>query len=127
MRCVRVITDIDFVSFASSIGTVLDYRPGDVVFREGDAANGLFIVLKGAVELTSHGKTIETLHKDQSLGIISLIDGQLRTVTAHAIEPSQLVMVDKRRFRYMVEEMPNFCWYVMDELAHRLRATNAVL
>ena len=119
--------EIDFVSFASSIGAVLEFSPGDTVFREGDSATGMYIVLHGAIELTSHSKVIETLHKGQSLGIISLLDSQLRTVTARATEPSQLVMVDKRRFRYMVEEMPNFCWYVMDELAHRLRATNAAL
>jgi CRP/FNR family transcriptional regulator, cyclic AMP receptor protein len=87
----------------------------------------MYILLDGALELTSHGKTIETLHKGQSLGIISLIDDAKRTVTAKATEPSRVVMIDKRRFRYMVEEMPNFCWFVMDELAHRLRTTNAAL
>jgi len=35
--------------------------------------------------------------------------------------------MDKKKFRYMVEEIPNFVWFVMEELAHRLRTTNAAL
>ena len=118
---------IDFVAFANSVGTAHHYAPGDTVFREGDAPNGMFVVLRGAVELTSHGKSIETVGPGKTLGIISLLDGQNRTANAKATMPTELVMIDKRRFRYMVEEMPHFCWFVMDELAHRLRMTNAVL
>jgi CRP-like cAMP-binding protein len=56
-----------------------------------------------------------------------LLDGQPRTITARVKEPSELALMDQRRFRYMVEEVPNFVWYVMAELADRLRATNAAL
>jgi CRP-like cAMP-binding protein len=32
-----------------------------------------------------------------------------------------------KKFRFMVEETPNFVWFVLNELASRLRATNALL
>jgi CRP-like cAMP-binding protein len=56
-----------------------------------------------------------------------LLDGQPRTITARATETSELALMDQKKFRYMVEEVPNFVWYVMTELAGRLRATNAAL
>jgi hypothetical protein len=35
--------------------------------------------------------------------------------------------LDERTFRVMVEEIPGFLWYVINEFAVRLRAANALL
>jgi CRP/FNR family cyclic AMP-dependent transcriptional regulator len=118
---------IDFREFARAVGTVMSYAEDDIVFRENDPPNYMYIVLSGSVEIISHGKVIETIHEGNALGIISLLDDEPRTTTACARERSELAIMDRRKFRYMVEEIPNFVWYVMDELAHRLRTTNAAL
>src|SRR6266568_3013472 len=119
--------EIDFRAFASTVGTLIDYAPGDTIFREGDEARYMYVVLHGSVEIASHNKILETIHDGNALGILSLIDGSLRTVTARAREATHLALIDRKKFRYMMEEMPNFCWYVVDELAHRLRTTNSAL
>jgi CRP/FNR family cyclic AMP-dependent transcriptional regulator len=118
---------VDFREFARAVGTVMNYAAGDLIFRENDPPNFMYIVLSGSVEITGHTKVIETIHEGNALGILSLLDEQPRTTTAHAKERCELAIMDRRKFRYMVEEMPNFVWYVMDELAHRLRTTNAAL
>jgi CRP/FNR family cyclic AMP-dependent transcriptional regulator len=119
---------IDFRTFARAVATVADYARNDVIFREGDAPRCMYIVLSGSVEISSHGKVIETIHDGNALGILSLLDEQPRSTTARAREACQLAIMDRRKFRYMVEEVvPNFVWYVMNELAHRLRTTNAAL
>ena len=87
----------------------------------------MYIVLSGSVEITSHTKVIETIHAGNALGVISLLDDQPRTTTARAREPSELAIIDRKKFRYMVEDVPNFVWFVMDELAHRMRTINAAL
>ena len=56
-----------------------------------------------------------------------MLDGQARTITARAKEPCELALFDQKKFRFMVETIPNFVWFVMNELASRLRATNALL
>lgn len=119
--------EIDFRDFARAVGTVVTYAANDVVFREDDPARYMYIVLSGSVEITRHSKVIETIHAGNALGILSLLDDQARTTTATACESSELAIMDQKKFRYMVEEIPNFVWYVMDELAHRLRTTNAAL
>lgn len=118
---------IDFREFARAVGTVMNYGDNDIVFREGDAPRYMYIVLSGSVVLSGHGKVIETIGEGNALGILSLLDGQARTTTARARGKCELAVMDSRKFRYMVEELPNFVWYVMDELAHRLRTTNAAL
>ncbi|WP_294535264.1 cyclic nucleotide-binding domain-containing protein [uncultured Rhodoblastus sp.] len=118
---------VDFREFARALGTVVRYGPGDIIFRETDPPSCMYIILTGSVELTAHDKVIETLSESRAIGVLSLVDGQPRTATARVTEPTELALMDGKKFRYMVEEVPNFVWYVMSEMAERLRATNAAL
>jgi CRP-like cAMP-binding protein len=52
---------------------------------------------------------------------------KLRANTARAKEDCELALLDERTFRVMIEETPGFVWYVINEFAARLRATNALL
>ena len=119
--------DIDFRVFARGAGKVVKFEGGDVIFREGEPPSAMYIVLKGSVEIISHDKIIETIHEGQALGIVSLLDNQPRATTARAQENCELAVMDLRRFRFMVDEVPNFAWYVLGELTHRLRMLNAAL
>jgi CRP/FNR family cyclic AMP-dependent transcriptional regulator len=117
----------DFRPIARAIGTVMDFSANDFIFREGDPPKYMYVVLKGAVEISTRQKIIETIGEGKALGILSLLDDSPRTFTARAKEPSELALLDKKKFRFMVEEAPNFVWFVMNELGSRLRATNALL
>ena len=118
---------VDFREFARALGTVVRFGPGDIVFRETDPSTCMYIVLTGSVEITAHNKVIETVSESRAIGLVSLLDGQPRASTARVRETSELALMDQKKFRYMVEEVPNFVWYVMSEMAERLRATNAAL
>jgi CRP-like cAMP-binding protein len=119
--------DIDFTDFAASIGTIANFAPGDIIFRAGDTANFMYVVLHGSVEIIVKNDVLEQIGPGKAIGILSLVDGKSRSADARACEATKLSLIDQKKFRYMVEEMPHFCWYVMNELAHRLRATNAAL
>lgn len=117
----------DIQGIATSMGTRISFRKGDMIFRRGDPGEQMYVLLSGAVAVSSGGRVIEVIQPGDGLGILSLIDGKPRSADAVASEDSQLALIDARKFRFMVGEVPNFCWYVMDELAQRLRATNAAL
>jgi len=119
--------DIDFREFARQVARVVEYNDGEIIFREGDPPDVMYFVLKGSVEITSHGKHIETIEEGHALGIVSLIDNHPRVTRAKALGDTELAVMDRRKFRYMVEEVPNFVWYVMLHLVHRLRSLNAAL
>lgn len=117
----------DFRQIASGLGTVMTYRAGDTLFREGDEPVYLYFVMKGKIEVTSHGKFIEFVEDGRALGTVSMIDKNPRSATARAVNDSEVALIDQKKFKFMVEEIPNFCWFVMDVLVHRLRATNQAL
>jgi CRP/FNR family cyclic AMP-dependent transcriptional regulator len=119
--------EIDFREFARAVGTVLKYPAGQILFQENDPPRFMYIVLSGSVEITSHNKRIEEVGQGDAFGILSLVDEKPSTITARTLQDCEVAVVDRKKFRYMIEEMPNFVWYVMDELAQKLRNTNAAL
>ncbi len=120
-------TKIDFRDFARSVGTVVRYAVGDTIFREGDAAGLMYVILRGSVELTKQRRLIETMQAGDAFGFVSFLDGEPRGVAAHAADDCDLALIDRKKFRYMMEEMPNFVWYVMDQMARHLRIASAAL
>lgn len=118
---------VDFRAVARGLGTTVRYSVGDTIFREGEPPVYMYIVLSGRVAMESRGRTIDHVGEGRAIGVVSLVDGAARTATARATEDTELAQIDPRRFRIMVEETPNFVWYVMHELVSRLRATNAAM
>jgi len=118
---------IDFRQLARGIGTVITYGVGDIIFREGDPPSYAYMVLTGKVEISSRNKTIEIVGEGRSFGVVSIIDKNPRLSEARALEYSEIALLDPRQFRFMVETMPNFVWYVLSEIVERLRATNSAL
>ncbi len=98
----------------------MSFLAGDFIFRAGDPPKYMYIVLKGSVEVSAEQRIIETVQEGKALG------AGPRTITARAKEPCELALLDKKKFRFVVEEAPNFVWFVMNELGSRLRATNAL-
>ena len=87
----------------------------------------MYIVLEGVIDVTHRGKVIESIGPGDALGIVSLLDSKPRTATAVVTQDAKLALIDRKNFRYMIEAVPHFAWYVMAELVDRLRATNAAL
>ena len=117
----------DFRPIARALGTVMEYAANDFIFREGDPPRYMYIVLKGSVEVSTKSKVIETVREGKAFGMLSVLDDMPRTNTARALEPCELALLDKKKFRFMIEEAPNFVWFVLGEFGSRLRATNALL
>jgi CRP/FNR family cyclic AMP-dependent transcriptional regulator len=97
---------------------------GDVVYREGDVGDEMFVVIEGECELRSHGRTIETLTKGDVLGELALLGSAVRHATAIATSDGLLAPVDRARFGYLVRFAPSFALTVLRSLAGFLSDTS---
>ena len=52
---------------------------------------------------------------------MSMVDGAPRCSTARVKEVCELSLIDRRTFRFMVDEVPNFALYIMGAMARRIR------
>jgi CRP/FNR family transcriptional regulator, cyclic AMP receptor protein len=88
----------------------LSYHVGDFIFREGDAAGCMYIVLKGLVEISMRNTAYATIPEGRPFGMLSLIDKKPRANTARVMDDCELALLDERTFRVMVGETPGFLW-----------------
>jgi CRP/FNR family transcriptional regulator, cyclic AMP receptor protein len=97
------------------------YPAGTILFQEGDPGEHTYVIKSGKVEL-KHGDTIlETIEEGAIFGEMALLDGEKRSATAIAVTDCQLVPIDQRRFRFLVQQTPFFAQHVMKVMAARLR------
>jgi len=110
----------------------VDFAAGEVIVREGDDGDAMFVICSGSVEVlkagsgdSSLGKRIAVLHVGDVFGEMELIDMQRRSATVRAIEPvSALALANGDLFRIYESDMPTFTLIVLNlarELSRRLR------
>jgi len=98
-----------------------EVQVGEVIFSEGDAAEEMFVVIDGAVEIRKDGVVIDTAGPGDAVGEMALIDDGPRSATVTATADSSLAMISKARFERLVEMHPYFALMVMEQMAERLR------
>jgi CRP-like cAMP-binding protein len=100
---------------------VVTYAAGEPVFHAGEAAECLFVVRRGSVLLHDGDRELETVTAGGIFGEMALVDGLGRSASATAATDSELVLLDERRFQYLLQETPFFAQAVMRVMAERLR------
>lgn len=112
---------IDMRMFAKKAGVSLTFPAGSIIFNEGDAGDVCYVVQSGVIEMLIHGRVVDTCGPNEAMGFMSVIDGMPRTTTARVKEAAEVSVIDKRKFTFMIDEVPNFAKYIMDSMAHRIR------
>jgi CRP/FNR family cyclic AMP-dependent transcriptional regulator len=120
-------TSVDFGILAGAGAPVREYKAGEVIFKEGDAASEFFVIQSGKVDIRLGNRLLGTLSDHDIFGEMALIDATPRSATAVAASDVKLVPVGEKQFLFLVSRTPYFALNVMRVLARRLRATNSVV
>jgi CRP/FNR family transcriptional regulator, cyclic AMP receptor protein len=113
-----------FLAKVSTGKSSRDYRPGQGVFAQGDAADAVFYIEAGKVKLTvvsSAGKqaVIATMKRGHFFGEGSLAGQPLRISTADATQPSTIVRVAKKAMVGLLRREPVFAELFIAHLLSR--------
>jgi len=105
---------------------------GQVLFKEGDAGDRLFVVVDGKLKLgttSSDGREnlLSILGPGDMFGELSLFDPGPRTATAVAVVDSKLLALANDQVIGWVKEHPQVSLQLLGRLAQRLRKANDVL
>src|SRR5262249_870449 len=99
----------------------IKFDAGQSIFKEGDVGDNMYVVVDGEVDLTVHGKPVETVKEGGILGEMALIEHKPRTASATARTNCSLVPVSEKRFLFLIQQTPFFAQFVMRVMAERLR------
>jgi CRP-like cAMP-binding protein len=97
------------------------FLSGELIFKEGDRADVMYVVQSGEVEVSLKGGLVEILGEGNIFGEMSLINEEPRSATAVAKTEVRLVPIDLKHFMFLVEETPYFAVQVMRIMASRIR------
>ena len=101
--------------------------PGEPLFKAGDPADCMYVVLEGSLVIKVGDKIVEHSQRGAIIGEMALIDQAPRSATVSACEPSILARLDQRRFQYLIQQHPFFATHLMKVLVERIRQTNQFL
>ena len=119
--------DVDMRMFAQRAGANVTFSAGSVVFNKGDPGSCMYIVQSGVIEMVIGDKVIEICGPNEAIGFMSMIDGATRSSTARVKKACELSLIDQRKFRFVVDEVPNFGLYFMGAMARRIRGMSQAM
>ena len=107
---------------------VISVSAGQFVFRTGDAANSLFIISTGQIELLRRGEThgrLALLGPGDLCGEDTAFEGQVRAYDARALTSALLLQITTATFADLVRAHPEVAGAVINCLAIRLLQARA--
>jgi CRP-like cAMP-binding protein len=101
-----------------------EYEQGDVIFKEGETGDCMFIIQKGSVRIHKGNHTLAILPEKEVFGELSLLDADTRSATASAHTDCVLFKIDQEPFYELLDERPEVAKGFIKILCQRLRAMN---
>lgn len=112
--------DLDLLSASPVFGRLLPvsreraarrmrHRPvaaGEVLIREGDRGDRVFLAVSGVYEVTAAGRPLNTLRRGDVFGEIALLHDTPRTATVRALEDGEVMTLDRSEFLSTVLGQP---------------------
>jgi serine/threonine protein phosphatase PrpC/CRP-like cAMP-binding protein len=111
--------------------TVQSYKADDVIIKEGDKGEELFIVLEGRVRVLRGEEMLTELGQGEHFGEMALIRAVPRSATVKSDGPSDLLVMRRADFfnilRQEHEVAVKILWQFLGSLADRLDQTSSEL
>jgi CRP/FNR family transcriptional regulator, cyclic AMP receptor protein len=119
--------ELDFRIFAREACPVIDVPAGETVFHMGEPGATMYVILTGRIDMVNGDRLIESLGAQEAFGMMSLIDTLPRSATARVSEDAQLAVIDRKKYQFMLHELPSFAVFLIQTLANRVRSTARAL
>ncbi len=126
LRAERIFCDLpqaalqsfEFIKYATA------YPRGAVLFVEGQAPRGIFVLCKGRVKLSissCDGKTLilKIVEPGEVLGLSATVSGKPYELTAETLDPCQVNFVKREDFLRFLREHPDACFRVAEQLSDK--------
>lgn len=124
LRKVEFLEDFedDFVEMIASVTDLLQFEEGEVIFREGDAADYIYLVASGSVSLEICApalgcRRILTIEAGNLLGWSPVLGQSRITSTARTLAPTQAYRIQADQLLSLCEQNTRFGYVFMRRVA----------
>jgi CRP-like cAMP-binding protein len=126
----------EFLNHLTSTLSVRRVLVGEVIFREGDPAREMFVVLDGEMEVLKKSRRgretrVAILGPNDTFGEMSIIDMQPRSATVRALGSTRLLRISTEEmdalYRHDLKSYTLIVLNIARDLSRRLRVTDGLL
>jgi len=100
------------------------YSESDVIIREGDHGEEMFLIVEGQIEIHKGSESLAMLTRQDYFGEMSVLDGEPRSATATARADCLLLRIRQSEFYDILERHFNVALTIIHTLTRRLRDMN---
>lgn len=103
----------------------LDIEDGRVLVKQGAPGHEFFIIEEGSAKVVRHNRKVATLGAGDFFGELALLDGAPRDATVTAESDMKVIVLGRREFLGLLDEVPGVSLKVMKGMAQRLREADS--
>lgn len=104
----------------AALASIKSYERGDFLWRAGDPADLLTIIVKGRVKIVTHGDTgdtiLELFEEGEPVGAIAVYNYMPYPASAVCMEPVVLLTLARRDYFELLDRNPDFARAIIREL-----------
>ena len=107
------------------------YADGELVCRQGDRGDALYVIQEGWVDVVHEDDGAESqvgrLGPGAIVGEMAIFDGLPRSATVRAAGPARILTLDRRAFLRHVHDDPTLAWRILERMSLTIRDLNREL
>ena len=108
-----------------------EYKGGDVIVRQGEMGDCMYVIQEGEVEVVrvDNGSIIRlaVLGRGDFFGEMSVFEKEVRSATVRALDRVRVITVDKKTFMRRIQEDPTLAFRIFQTMASRIKQLNEEL
>jgi len=101
------------------------YHDGEVIVREGEIGDRMYVIQSGRVRVTRNAEGEEIhlteLKEGDFFGELAIIESEVRSATVRAFGDVMVLSIDKKNFLRRVHEDPSLAYLIVQRLSQRIR------
>ena len=105
------------------------YHDREVIVRQGEAGDGLFVIQEGQLEILSenHGREtrLRVAGEGELIGEMAVFEREVRSATVRALGEARVLTVDRKNFLRRINEDPSLAFRLVETMSRRIRELSA--
>lgn len=101
------------------------YSNNEIIFKEGDAGDVMYVIQSGKVRITqktpSEEFTVTILQDGDIFGEMAIFDRLPRSATAMALGDVRILTVDKKKLFQIINKDPTLVFKIIETMSKRIR------
>jgi CRP-like cAMP-binding protein len=101
------------------------YKDGEVIIRQGESGNCMYVIQSGEVEVLRHrdGDEVQLAIRREGdfFGEMALFSRKVRSATIRALGEARVLTVDRKNLLNSIQKDPSLAFRIIETLSKRIR------